>query len=213
MRTATATWVCAAALAAGAARGARADELKLTRASLAPSARFVVTYTLSPKNGSKDVRTFRVEVSGNRARLEYEDAALGKVRYLVNEKGAFFYIPASKAAQKMEMKGGIDQALGLAYAQVATQMRGAKKSGTATISGQPTDIYKNARTGTVIYVGKSPGFRLPVKMETQNEGGRSTLLATEIRLNAAIPAARFALPPGTQVIDSKGAPGSLPGIK
>lgn len=194
-------------------KATESDELKLTRASLAPSARFVVTYTLSPKNGSKDVRVFRVEVSGSRARLEYEDAALGRVRYLVNEKGAFFYIPASKAAQRMSLKGGIDQALGLAYAQVAAQMRGAKRVGTATVSGQPTDTYKNPRSGTTIYVGKAPGFRLPVKMETQNEGGRSTLLATEIRLNTAIPAARFALPPGTQVIDSKGAPGTLPGIK
>lgn len=198
--------LASAALAGG-------ETVRLTRASLAKSAEFVVTYTLTPKNGSKETRSFRVEVSGDRARLDYSDAALGPVRYLVNEKGVFFYIPANKAAQKMEMKGGIDQALNLAFAQVLSEMKGATKSGSAQVSGQPTDVYKNLRTGTTIYIGKNPGFRLPVKMETNNEGGTVSLVASSIRLNAAIAGGRFALPAGTQVIESKGTAAGLPGVK
>lgn len=189
------------------------DNLNLSRGSLAKSAEFTVTYTLTPKNGSKETRAFRVEVSGERARLDYSDAALGPVRYLVNEKGVFFYIPASKAAQKMEMKGGIDQALNLAFSQVLSEMKGAARTGVANVSGQPTDVYKNPRTGTTIYIGKNPGFRLPVKMETSNAGGTVSLVASSIRLNAAIPGARFALPAGTQIIETKGAPAGLPGVK
>ena len=202
----TLVFLASAALASG-------EPLRLSRASLAKNAEFVVTYTLTPKNGSKETRAFRIEVSGDRARLDYSDSALGPVRYLVNEKGIFFFIPANKAAQKMEMKGGIDQALNLAFAQVLSEMKGAIRTGAANVSGQPTDVYKNPRTGTTIYIGKNPGFRLPVKMETKNEGGAVSLVASSIRLNATIVGTRFALPAGTQVIESRGGPAGLPGVK
>lgn len=203
-----------AALALGlATTGEAAAQAPISRSQLARSASFTVTSTLAPQGGSKEVQTFQVEVSGERARLDYRDAALGQVQYLVNEKGVFFFIPANRTAQRMGKTGGIEQALKLTFAQAVEQMRGAKKVGSATISGQPTDIYKNAMTGTTIYMGKKPGFRLPVKMEFRNEGGTRTLLASRIKLNIALPAGRFALPVGTQVIDTQGGPGGLPGVK
>lgn len=191
----------------------KAPGLRLDRTSLAPTARFVVTMTTAPKGGAKDVRTFKVELSGQRARVELSDKSMGDVCYLVNDKGTFLLIPSTKSAQKMEVTGSIEQALGLAFAQAASAMEGAKKSGKAVVSGQPTEVYRNERLGTTIYMGSGSGFRLPVKVETVNAGGRQTLLASSIKLGGSIPATRFALPKGTQVLEGSGAPGSMPGIK
>ncbi len=186
----------------------------LSRKNLAKNASFTVTSTLLPNGGSKEVQTFRVEVSGDSARLDYADRFLGTVRYLANPKGIFFYIPANKTAQRQTTT--LEQALQLAFGQALSQIRGARPVGTATISGQPTDIYKSG--ATTVYVGKNPGFRLPVKVELTNEGGRRVLLASDITLNTPIPAARFALPPGTQLIEKQGGTGTgvsggLPGVK
>jgi hypothetical protein len=63
-----------------------------------------------------------------------------------------------------------------------------------------------------VYLGTAPGFRLPVKTVLANEGGTSTLLVSDIKLNIAVADSRFALPAGTQVIESKDAPGGMPGI-
>jgi len=141
------------------------------------------------------------------------DKSMGELCYLVNDKGTFLWIPSTKSAQKMEVTGGIEQALGLAFAQAASAMDGAKKSGKALVSGQPTEVYRNERLGTTIYMGTGAGFRLPVKVETVNAGGRQTLLASSIKLGGSIPATRFALPKGTQLLEGSGAPGSMPGIK
>jgi hypothetical protein len=187
--------------------------LRLDRNSLAPTARFVLTMTTSPKAGGKDVRTFRVELSGKRARVELSDKSTGDVCYLVNDRGTFLWIPSTKSAQKMDLAGGIEQALGLAFAQATSAMDGATKSGKAVVSGQPTVVYRNERQGTTIYMGTGAGFRLPVKVETVNSVGRQTLLASSIKLGGTIPATRFALPEGTQVLEGSGAPGSTPGIK
>ncbi|MFM7322095.1 MAG: hypothetical protein ACKO5K_11305 [Armatimonadota bacterium] len=192
--------------------GSLADVGKWTRSDLASTAKFDVVYTLAPKGGSKETRTFRVEVSGNRARLDLEDPAMGSIRYVVDGKSAFLLMPASGTAQRMALRGGIDEALALAFAQVAAQMHGAKRVGSTISSGRPADIYKNERSGTTIHVGRATGFRLPVRMETANEGGKSTLLVTGIRLGGTLPAERFTLPKGTRILETSG-PGNLPGIK
>jgi hypothetical protein len=192
---------------------AQSPVLRLERSSLAPTARFVVTMTTAPKSGAKDVRTFKVELSGKKARVELSDKSMGEFCYVVNDKGTFLYIPATKSAQKMAVTGGIEQALGLAFAQASAAMEGASKSGKAVVSGQPTEIYRNERQGTTIYMGTGAGFRLPVKVETVNAGGRSTMLASSIRLGGTIPASRFALPAGTQLLEGAGGPGAMPGIK
>jgi membrane-bound lytic murein transglycosylase len=190
---------------------AATSALKLSRSSLASSARFTVTATLAPKSGKTEINLFQVEVSGNNARVDYSDAMIGEVRYIVNEKGTFFYIPANKAAQKQ--KASIEDGLKLVFAQAATEMQGAQKVGTASIAGIPTDVYRNPRTKTTIYVGTAPGFRLPVKVELKNEGGTRTLVASNIQLNIKIPAERFSLPAGTQFMESQGAPAGLSGTQ
>lgn len=194
--------------------GAHAQKIKdgvpaLSRSSLAASARFTVTATLVPKNGKSESVVFQVEVSGNKARVDYSDAMLGQVRQVINEKGTFFYIPANKAAQKS--KATIEDGLKLVFQQATSEMRGAKKLGSERVSGIATDVYKNPRTGTTIYWGTTPGFTLPVKVELKNEGGSRTLLASKIQLGVKIPAERFSLPAGTQIIESQGSQ-SLPGL-
>jgi outer membrane lipoprotein-sorting protein len=184
----------------------------ITRANLAKSASFKVTQTLSPKGGSALKREYRVEVKGNKARLDYEDQAIGVVRYIANEKGVFFYLPGNKTAMKQTFKGGVEGALKVAFAQVSSQLEGAKKIGTATVSGQPTVMYKDPTNGSVVYLGTAPGFRLPVKTVLTNEGGTSTLVVTDIKLNIALPESRFALPTGTQIIESQDTPGGMPGL-
>jgi hypothetical protein len=180
----------------------------LSRANLAKTAQFTVTTVLSPKSGPKETRTFQVAVSGAKGRLDYKDPALGEVCYLVNEKGAFFFIPANKAAQKMNVK--IDDGLNTIFSQAGEVLAGAKKTGKATVAGIVCDIYTNPRTGSVVYLGTTPGFTLPVKLEIKNAGGMQIMQASTIKLNGTIPAAHFALPAGTQVIAGQGGPKGLP---
>lgn len=182
------------------------NPLRITRANLAKSASFKVTQTIAPQGGKPLVRTFRVEVKGEKARLDYEDEALGPVRYLANGKGVFLYLPGSETVVKQSFKGGVEGALKLAFSQANERMAKAQKVGAATVSGQPTTIYKDPETGTLIYIGTRPGFRLPVKTELVNAGGKNTLMVSDIKLDVAIDDARFEYPKNTQVIDSKDAP-------
>jgi hypothetical protein len=108
-------------------------------------------------------------------------------------------MPENKTAMKQTFQGGVEGALRVAFAQAREQLAGAKKIGTETVSGQPTAVYQARTGGTKIYMGTRPGFQLPVKIETRNEGGTSTLLVTNIRLNGQIADNRFTLPPGTRV--------------
>jgi outer membrane lipoprotein-sorting protein len=191
-----------------------AAPLVINRASLAKSASFTATQTLIPKGGTKSSRSFQVEVKGNKARVDYQDELVGSVRYVLNEKGAYQYFPGNNSAVKVDLKGGVEGALKYVFQQVNEQLAGAKKIGTATVSGQQTDIYKDAKTGALIYVGKSPGFHLPVKTLLTNEGGTNTLLVSNIKLNIAIADNRFVLPKGAQLIDGGNAGragGGVPG--
>ena len=185
----------------------------ISRANLAKTASFTVTQTLAPKGSDKIVRVYHVEVAGNNARLDYDDPSVGAVRYLANAKGVYFYIPGNKSAVKQNLDGGVEGALKVAFAQVKDQLASAKKVGAATVSGQKTIAYKDPKNGTMVYLGTNPGFKLPVKTVVTNVGGSSTLLVSDIKLNAPISAARFALPSGTQMMDGGSAPaGSLGGI-
>ena len=179
--------------------------LRLTRASLANTASFTVTQTIAPRTGSKTSTVMRVEVKGKKARVEFNNPALGAVTYLANEKGFYLYVPANKVAQKQSFQGGVDQALALLFEQVNRSLKTAKKVGTATVSGQATDVFRNDKAGATVYVGRSPGFRLPVKAVVTNEGGTRTTLVTSIKTNVALADARFALPAGVQIIESNGA--------
>lgn len=201
-----------AALLLGGTEPGRAAAPTFSRSSLANTASFTVTNTVAPRGGSKSVTVMRVEVKGSRARLEYNNPALGAVTYLANEKGIFLYVPANKVAQKQNFQGGIDRALQFAFAQVSQQLRTAKKTGTATVSGQPTDVYKDAASGATVYVGRAPGFRMPVKTVVTNVGGTRTLLVTNIKTNIALSDARFTIPTGVQIITpGGGAAGGFPG--
>ncbi|WP_395142813.1 outer membrane lipoprotein carrier protein LolA [Armatimonas sp.] len=188
-----------------------ATKRALSRANLAKTAQFTVTTVMAPKSGSKDTQVFQVAVSGAKARMDYKDKALGEVRYVVNEKGAFFFIPANKAAQKMNLK--IEDGLNTVFSQASEVLAGAQKTGKATVAGIACDIYTNPRTGSVVYLGTTPGFTLPVKLEIKNVGGVQTMQASQIKLNGSIPAAHFALPAGTQVIEGQGGPTGLPGSR
>lgn len=192
---------------------ARAEPV-VNRQSLAKNARFTVTYTVSPKGGAPQVQKFTVAVSGAKGRADYKMDGLGDVRYLANESGFYLYVPANKAAQKLGNTGGggIDAALKQAFGNAVQQLKGAKKVGSATVSGIPTDVYQQAKTGTTVYLGTKPGFKIPVKVEVSNEGGKRLILVTGIQLDTPVPAAVFALPKGTQVIDNKGAGGAGPGL-
>ncbi|WP_309684702.1 hypothetical protein [Armatimonas sp.] len=188
-----------------------ATKLALSRANLAKTAQFTVTTVMAPKSGPKDTQVFQVAVSGAKARMDYKDKALGEVRYVVNEKGTFFFIPANKAAQKMNLK--IEDGLNTVFSQASEVLAGAQKTGKATVAGIACDIYTNPRTGSVVYLGTTPGFTLPVKLEIKNVGGVQTMQASQIKLNGSIPAAHFALPAGTQVIEGQGGPTGLPGSR
>lgn len=200
----------AALLAAAAVPAVYAQQsFQITRANLAKSATFTVVQTLTPKNGSKSSTVYKVEVNGNKARLDYASSDIGSVRYIANEKGVFFYIPENKMAVKQSFRGGVEGALRVTFSQVNEQLKRAKKIGTATVSGMPTDVYKDAQSGTVIYVSRKPGFRLPVKTVLSNEGGTRTVLVQNIKLNPKIADARFAIPAGTQIVDQSA--GGMPG--
>lgn len=188
-----------------------ATKLALSRANLAKTAQFTVTTVMAPKSGPKDTQVFQVAVSGAKARMDYKDKALGEVRYVVNEKGTFFFIPANKAAQKMNLK--IEDGLNTVFSQASEVLAGAQKTGKATVAGIACDIYTNPRTGSVVYLGTTPGFTLPVKLEIKNVGGVQTMHSSQIKLNGSIPAAHFALPAGTQVIEGQGGPTGLPGSR
>ena len=206
-----ATLAVAAAIPAAAAVSQKAagaaGSLRLSRASLANTASFTVTQTVAPRGGSKSSTVMRVEVKGKKARVEFNNPALGAVTYLANEKGFYLYVPANKVAQKQNFRGGVDQALALLFEPINRSLKTAKKVGTTTVSGQATDVYKNDKAGATIYVGRSPGFRLPVKAVVTNEGGTRTTLVTNIKTNVALADARFAVPAGVQVIESNGAAG------
>lgn len=185
------------------------------RASLAKSASFTVTTVLAPQGGSKVSQVFKVEISGSNGRVDYSDANFGTVRYLANAKGVFQYIEGSEAAVKLNVKGGIDEGLKLVFSQSGNYLKNAKKIGTATVSGQPTDIYQSVdpktKSEALVYLGKKPGFQLPVKTVLRNEGGVRTLLVSDIKTGVALSSSRFALPPGAKIIESERGVASLPG--
>lgn len=193
-----------APVAAGAQKAAVVPQV--SRANLANAASFTVNSVLMPKGGSKVTQTFRVEVKGNKARMDYSDPATGNVQYLANEKGVFFVIPANRTAVKQSIKGGVEQALQVAFAQANEQLKTAKKVGVTTVNGMPADIYKDASSGTTIYVGKKPGFRLPLKTLITNEGGSRTITVTNIKINPKLAETRFALPKGMQIVDGGSSP-------
>lgn len=182
-----------------------------SRESLAKTAQFTVTMVMAPKGGPKDTQVFQVAVSGPKARLDYKDRALGEVRYVVNEKGTFFLIPSNKAAQKMNLK--VEDGLKTVFSQASEVLAGAKKTGKAQVAGIACDVYTHPKTGSVVYLGTTPGFQVPVKLEIKNAGGMQTMQASNIKLNTSIPAAHFALPAGTQVIEGQGGPTGLPGSR
>jgi outer membrane lipoprotein-sorting protein len=185
----------------------------LSRAGLPKTAKFTFTQTVAPTGGAKTSTVMRVEVKNNKARVEYANPAVGAVTLLSNEKGFFVYVPANKIAQKQNFQGGVDRALQVMFQQVNDLLRGAQKTGTATVSGQPTDVYKNGKKGATIYISKNPNFRLPIKAVVTNAGGTRTLLVSNIKTNIALADARFAVPAGTQIIASNGsAAGSVPGF-
>ena len=102
-----------------------ATKLALSRANLAKTAQFTVTTVMAPKSGPKDTQVFQVAVSGAKARMDYKDKALGEVRYVVNEKGTFFFIPANKAAQKLNLK--IEDGLNTVFSQASPSLLCAAK--------------------------------------------------------------------------------------
>jgi len=181
----------------------------ISRASLARTASFTITQTLTPKGGAKVSQVMRAEVKGDRARLEMNNPQVGAVTYLSNPKGVFLYMPSAKIAQKQSLPEGasVDALLRRAFGQINRELRSAKKIGAATVSGQKTDVYKDARTGTTIHIGTNPGFRLPVKVVANNAGGTRTLLVSNIKTNIALADARFAVPPGVRIIEASGGAG------
>jgi hypothetical protein len=186
-------------------------KVTFSRANLAKTAQFTITTVMAPKSGPKDTQVFQVAVSSTKARLDYKDKALGEVCYMVNEKGTFFYLPINKAAQKMNLK--IEDGLKTVFSQASEVLAGAQKTGKATVAGIACDIYTNPRTGSVVYLGTTPGFTVPVKLEIKNAGGMQTMQASNIKLNGNIPAALFALPAGTQIIEGQGGASGLPGSR
>jgi len=202
----------AAVTAAVFTAAATAQTPSFSRASLANTASFTITNTLAPNGGAKVAQVTRVEVKGNKARVEMNNPQIGRVLYLANEKGVFLYMPAQKLAQRQSLPAGesVNTVLGRAFGQVNRQLRTAKKIGTERVSGQNTDVYRDSRSGALIHIGKNPGFRLPVKVTTKNQGGTRTVLVSNIKTNIALADARFAVPTGVRVIESDGAAG-LPG--
>ena len=192
---------------------ARADTFAVTRANLAKNAIFTVTQTLAPKGGTKFVRVFKIEVKGEKARVDFADPNAGDMRYIANDKGLFIYIPGNKTAMKQSVKGGVESALKQAFAQANSGLAGAKKVGTAIVSGQPTDVYRDPKKGSVVYMGTANGFRLPVKVEQTNVGGTTTLVVTGIRLNPVLADTEFVLPTGTHVEGSEEGGAELPGAR
>ncbi|MES2465650.1 MAG: hypothetical protein V4671_34225 [Armatimonadota bacterium] len=182
---------------------------QITRANLAKNASFTVTQTTAPKGSAPLTRIYRVTVKGNKARVEFDDPAIGPARYIANEKGVFLYIEGSGAATKYNMGGGVDAALQQAYRFVTSQGASYQKVGTATVSGQPTDVYKNTKNGASLYVGKGAGFRLPIKSVLKNQGGTQSFLVSNIKLNTSPQEALFALPAGTQIIDGANGGGAM----
>jgi hypothetical protein len=182
---------------------------QVTRANLAKNASFTVTQTTAPKGSAPLVRTYKITVKGNKARVEFDDPAIGPARYIANEKGVFLFIEGSGAATKYNGGGGVDAALQQAYRFVTSQGANYQKTGTATVSGQPTDVYKNVKNGASLYVGKAAGFRLPIKSVLKNQGGTQSFLVTNIKLNITPQDALFALPAGTQIIDGANGGGAL----
>jgi len=196
-----------------AVRAAAPAAFKISRANLAKTASFTVTQTLAPKEGTPLTRTFKIVVNGGFGRVDYDDPALGSVRYLANQQGMFLVIPGNKTATKYDLKGGVDTALRMAFQFVSAQGADFKKTGATIVSGQPADEYRNTKTGAVVYIGTHPGFRLPVKGTLANEGGSQSFLVSEIKLNIPVAVAQFALPVGTQVISGENGAAGMPGGK
>ena len=188
---------------------ASAQAFQISRANLAKAATFTVTQTTAPKGSTPLIRTYRITVKGDKARVEFDDPAIGPARYIANDKGVFLFIEGSGAATKYNVKGGVDAALRQAYRFVTSQGASYKKVGTATVSGQPTDVYKNVKNGASLYVGKAAGFRLPIKSILTNQGGTQSFLVSNIKLNTSPQDALFALPAGTQIIDGANGGGAL----
>ena len=188
---------------------ATGDPFALSRANLAKSATFTVTQTTTPNGSPATTRVYRVEVKGEKARVDFNDPSLGAARYLVNDKGYYIYTPGNNAAMKQNFKGGVGMALQVAFAQMSGSLTKAKRVGSATVSGQPTDIYRDDNTKAVVYFGKNAGFRLPIKAEESNVGGKTSLLVTDIHVNPAVPDTDFALPKGAQIIDSNSPGGGI----
>lgn len=201
---ATALWFSAAPVVA-------APVLTISRASLARTASFTVTTTLAPKAGSKTSQTMRVEVKGNKARLELNNPQIGPVTYLANEKGVFLYVPANRLAQRQNAQRNIDALLRYAFGEVNKQLKEAKRVGTARVSGQNADVYRDNKRGLTLYIGRNPAFRLPVKVVQTNAGGTRTFLVSNIKTNIALADSRFTLPPGAKLIEPTGAgsPGAM----
>jgi hypothetical protein len=181
-----------------------APVFKLTRAQLAQNISFVATMTTTPadKKSLKSVQTFRVELKGKKARMEFKDPSLGEVRYVINDQGTFFYIPVNKAA--MQMNGRVEDALNITFERFKNMLTSMKRVGTETVSGIPTAIYKDIRTGAMLYLGTHPGFQLPVKVMVSNVGGTNAFLVSQINLKPTLTDDRFALPKGTQISKTEG---------
>ena len=198
------------ALAAAAVWGlcpisAGADEAGFTRADLAKTASFTITSSVQPKDKSKVSQVTRVEVKGNRARAETVVGGLPTVT-LIQDKAIYVFHPGSKLVTKQPPEGDLDAFLRRLYEGKDRFLKTARKVGTESISGQPTDVYRDEAAGVLVYRGTKPGFRLPVKITKDGDSGSETLLITDIKTNIALPDARFALPQGAQVIEARPAP-------
>jgi hypothetical protein len=196
--------VCARQVVAADTPVSGATAFMVGRADLARSASFTVIRTLSPAGGTPIVNTYHVTVDGANGRVDYDDPAMGPVRYLTTAQGAFLYIPGNQSATRYSLKGGIDLALRQAFQFVTSQGRAFVRTGTATVSGQPTITYRNPSNGAVVFIGTRPGFRLPVKGVLRNEGGSQSFVVSDIRLNISTAKALFAIPAGTQIIRDGG---------
>lgn len=199
-------WLVAAAAAWGLGEAhAGAQEAGSTRAGLARTASFTVTSVAQPKGKSKVSQVTRVEVKGNKARTETVVAGVSTVT-LIEDKAIYVFNPGSKLVTKQQAEGDMDAFLRRLYEGKDRFLKTAKKVGTESISGQPTDVYRDEAAGVLIYLGTKPGFRLPVKITKDGDSGSETLLVTDVKTNITLPDARFALPQGAQVIEARVGP-------
>lgn len=128
----------------------------------------------------------------------------GELITIIDGSAAYQYFPAQKKAYKMVTKGPTN-IRNLSDYKGYLQTLNAKVIGSESVGDYDCDIYEFTDPGTNVkakaWVWRAKNF--PVRYELDLAGGKVTTMMRNVKVNAKIDDAEFAVPAGVEIIEMK----------